>query len=221
MQELYLDHGLSLYSALLGKDGVKLDTLIHKHATEPYWVVPSGYEMMLAEQGLFMARNREHKLKKLLSEIEAPFDWILLDCPPALGNLTDNALNAARRVVIPIQAAASSLRALDLLFDQIESLEKGLGVQIEIVAVVPNMVQDSAMSKQILADLRRSIPHVIPFELRKRVLIDAAWSRGGSVFAYEPRSAAERETRDEVIAMYEQLAQAINDRVRGAVNAGR
>ncbi len=86
-----------------------------------------------------MTRNREHKLRALLSDITG-YDWVLIDCPPNLGNLTDNALNAARLVIIPIQAETISVRALDLLFDQIESIEQGLITKIEILSVVPNLV---------------------------------------------------------------------------------
>src|ERR671933_2605359 len=123
-----------------------------------------------------MTRNREHKLRALMDELDGRYDYVLIDCPPVLGNLTDNALNASRQVVIPIQAEATSVRALELLFDQIESIEKGLTIHIDVLAVVPNLVQDSAMGKRILADLRQSIPSVTPFELRKRVMLQAAWS---------------------------------------------
>jgi chromosome partitioning protein len=88
-----------------------------------------------------------------------------------LGNLTDNALNAARRVIIPIQAEATSVRALELLFDQIESVERGLNIKVQVLAVVPNLVQDSAIAKKIRTELRQAIPALTPFELRKRVLL--------------------------------------------------
>jgi chromosome partitioning protein len=84
---------------------------------------------MLPEQKLHMTRNRQHKFKRLLAQLENHFDWILIDCPPVLGNFTDNALNAARQVVIPIQAEATSVRALDLLFAQIESVTSSLGAK--------------------------------------------------------------------------------------------
>src|SRR5207249_9733515 len=116
------------------------------------------YHLMLAEQALFMARNREHKLKTLLAQLQDRFDWILIDCPPALGMLTDNALNAARKVIIPVQAEATSVRALELLFDQIESVERGLNIQVQVLAVIPNLVLHSATAKQILAELRPSVP---------------------------------------------------------------
>jgi chromosome partitioning protein len=140
--------------------------LLHKIPHEKFDVIPSNYEMMLAEQTLFMTRNREHKLKALLEDING-YDWILIDCPPNLGNLTDNALNASRLVIIPIQAETTSVRALDLLFDQIESIEHGLKIKIEILSVVPNLVQDSALSRRILGDLRQSIPALTPLEIKK------------------------------------------------------
>src|SRR5579871_1812311 len=214
-QEAYLASGTSLYDCLVETKGPKLQSLIQQHATEPYSVIPSSYQLMLAEQSLFMARNREHKLKGLLSQLDNQFDWVLIDCPPALGNLTDNALNAAREVIIPVQAEATSVRALELLFDQIESIERGLNIHVEVLAVVPNLVQDSAMSKKILAELRQSIPSVIPFEMRKRVLLQAAWSHGCSIFAYKPTNRAEEQTRAEIIALYHQLADLVRERARG------
>jgi chromosome partitioning protein len=74
-------------------------------------------------------------------------------------------------VVVPIQAETSSVRALDLLFDQIESIEHGLKIKIDVLAVVPNLVQDSALSRRILTELRANISVVTPFEIRKRVVL--------------------------------------------------
>jgi chromosome partitioning protein len=164
MKQLYLQEGWNLFKALTDHKDETLK-LVQKVPHEQFALIPAHYEMMLAEQTLFMTRNREHKLRALLAELPG-YDWVLIDCPPNLGNLTDNALNAARLVIIPIQAETSSVRALDLLFDQIESIEQGLKIRIEILAVVPNLVQDSALSRRILGELRASIPTVTPFEIK-------------------------------------------------------
>jgi chromosome partitioning protein len=206
-QDSYLNDTHTLYDCLVGNKGTRLTDLIHKNPREPFSVIPSTYELMLAEQALFMARNREHKLKGLVTQLDSAFDWVLIDCPPVLGNLTDNALNAARQVIIPIQAEATSVRALELLFDQIESVERGLNIHVRVLAVVPNLVQDSAMAKRILCELRQSIPTLTPFEMRKRVMLQAAWSSGHSIFAYEPASRAEEKTRKEIVELYRQLAE--------------
>lgn len=217
LQDLYLkEEGPTLYDALVGNMGTSKPTdLIQNHATEHFSVVPSHYQMMLAEQALFMARSREHRLSRIVSQLDHLFDWILIDCPPTLSNLTDNALNAARKVIIPIQAEATSIRALELLFDQIESVERGLNIQIQVLAVVPNLVQDSSMAKRTLDNLRRSIPALTPFELRKRVLLQEAWSRGCSIFTHHTTSTAQARTQAEIIEAYRRLAHFVMERVEG------
>jgi chromosome partitioning protein len=222
LQECYLDAQPTLFDALISKEPAPLAALIQwpEEGREPLAVIPATYQLMLAEQALYMARNREHKLKTLLAQLDDSFDYVLIDCPPVLGNLTDNALNAARRVVIPIQAEATSVRALELLFDQIESVERGLNIEIQVLGVVPNMVQDSMLAKKILQDLRASVPMLAPFELRKRVILQAAWAAGRSIFAYDPRSAADEKTKREVIELYRALARFVIDHAEGDVRHG-
>jgi chromosome partitioning protein len=204
MKQLYLEEGNNLYRALTDhKD--ESQKLMHHVPHEKFDLIPSNYEMMLAEQTLFMTRNREHKLRSLLSETNN-YDWILIDCPPNLGNLTDNALNASRLVIIPIQAETTSVRALDLLFDQIESIEQGLKVKISVLAVVPNLVQDSALSRRILSELRASIPTLTPFEIRKRVILQEAYDKGRSIFSFEAPNSIKEEDCHELRTIYTELA---------------
>ena len=212
MKDMYIQEGNNLYKGLTDHEE-NLKTLIHAVPHEKFSIVPSNYEMMLAEQTLFMTRNREHKLKELLNNLNNEFDWILIDCPPNLGNLTDNALNAARTVIIPIQAETTSVRALELLFDQIESIEQGLKIKVEVLAVVPNLVQDSALSRTILTDLRASIPAVTPFEIKKRVVLQEAYAKGNSIFTYKAPNTTKEDDCIELRRIYTQLAKFILERV--------
>lgn len=212
LREAYEDENRSFYRKLIKDEGETRD-LILKPEAEKLSVIPTNYEMMLAEQSLFMARNREHKLKNVLAPIADQYDWILIDCPPTLGNLTDNALNAARKVIVPVQAESTSIRALELLFDQIESLEEGLKIIVEKLAVVPNLVQQSVLSQRTLKELRESIPTVIPFELRKRVVLQNAWDEGHSIFAYEAKSQDHVRAKQEVVSDYLELARFVIKRV--------
>ena len=212
MKQLYLQEGRNLFKALTDHKDETLK-LVQKVPHEQFDLIPSHYEMMLAEQTLFMTRNREHKLRALLTELTG-YDWVLIDCPPNLGNLTDNALNAARLVIIPIQAETSSVRALDLLFDQIESIEQGLKIHIESLAVVPNLVQDSALARRILGELRASIPAVTPFEIKKRVVLQEAYDQGRSIFSFEAPTSTKADDSVELRRLYTSLAKVIIDRVR-------
>lgn len=230
LKDLYLDDQRTLYDKLLEDDRVsprrsesrgerqeKFSThdLITKAPNDRFDIIPASYKMMLAEQDLYRARGREQKLDKLLVEIDQDYDWILIDCPPSLGVLTDNALYAARRVVIPIQAEKTSVRALNLLLDQIESIELGLGVQIEILAIVPNLVQPSGLADQTLKDLRASIPYVVDFEFGKRVVFQYAWDQGRSIFTYQPQSSQQAEAQQNAIAGFRSLAQYVIHRFEG------
>jgi chromosome partitioning protein len=210
MKELYLQEQHNLYDALTNPHP---DTagLIHRVPHEQFALIPSNYQMALIEQKLFMTRNREHKLRELLEDKSQAYDWVLIDCPPNLGNLTDNALNAARLVVVPIQAETTSVRALDLLLDQIESVEKGLRITIRVLAVVPNLVQDSALSRRILTDLRANIPVVTPLEIKKRVVLQEAYDQGRSIFSFKPATSTKEDDATELRRLYTELAQFVSN----------
>jgi chromosome partitioning protein len=212
--------GYNLFRALTEKEPDDIHRLITAHEAERFDFIPSHGELALTERALAMARNREYRLRNLLQPIEGEYDWILIDCPPDLYGLTDNALNAARNIIVPIQAEGTSLWALNLLLDQIASMEKELRIAIQILAIVPNLVLDSAMAKKILADLRRDVPNVTPFELRKRVMLQQAWSAGQSIFTYKPTTSADEKGRQEIVEGYTQLAQFVLERVGAGVSVG-
>ncbi len=77
LHEAYLTDQVTLYTALVGTDKtvtVGIDQLIQQPPTEPFAVIPSSFELMLAEQALYMARNREHKLAGLLGQLGDQYD---------------------------------------------------------------------------------------------------------------------------------------------------
>ncbi len=116
LQEAYLDSPTTLYDALISKEPVQLTSLIQPQTTypEPIAVIPSSFQLMLAEQSLYLARNREHKLKNLLAQLDNQYDYVLIDRPPVLGNLTDNALNASAWIGMRTRRAALSALSVRL-----------------------------------------------------------------------------------------------------------
>lgn len=74
LHEAYLTEQVTLYHALVDTNQavtIGIDQLIHQPPTEPFAVIPSSFELMLAEQALYLARNREHKLAGLLAQLPA------------------------------------------------------------------------------------------------------------------------------------------------------
>lgn len=210
---MWEDEGYNLYHALVGKDKRDFHELILHHEGEGFDLIPSNGQLVLAERSFANIRHREDRLRHLLSPITHEYDWILIDCPPDLYSLTDNAVNAARTMIVPVQAEATSLWALRLLLDQIASMMEELHIEIEILAIVPNLVLDSVVAKHVLERLRTEMPHVTSFELRKRVMLQQAWIAGKSIFAYRSGNQTEEKNRQEIIAGYLQLANYVTARV--------
>jgi chromosome partitioning protein len=218
LKELYDKQGPTLFEGLTQKD-IDVSTLIHKVPQESFYLLPSHYLMMTAESALndSRMRRREYRLTDLLEELASAFDWIIIDCPPNLGLLTDNAIIASRRLVVPVQAEQTSVRALELLLDQIESLERELKFKVDILTLVPNLVQDSKLARRILGSMRRSLP-ITDFAFPKRVVLQEAYEAGKTIFTYEPER-SKREDALELQGLFMQLAQLVRE--KGAASHGQ
>lgn len=155
-------------------------------------LIPSNYDMRGVTDALHNARNRERRLKTLLSELpEDAYDFVVVDSPPNLGVLTDNAILAAQRVLIPIQAEDSSLDALDMALDEFEEIESAFGIDVEILGIVPNLVPRDGIADSTLETLRATDglqDLVFPYEIRKRADIKYAMRHGQTLYTYNDGS---------------------------------
>ncbi len=161
-------------------------------------VLAWSLDMFLLEPQLYAAQGREYRLTQLLDQVDDDYDVCLIDCPPSLGALTDNALVAARRrdgrrsgALIPVQAEDSSLRALRLFFGQIESLERILQMKVEMLGMIVNLY-DKRRGRIVVSALEalRSLPLPILSEIEDRSVIREAWRAKQPVIEYDPTSAA-------------------------------
>jgi len=160
-----------------------VDSLVVEH--EEMDVLPSNIDMTSVEPELTMAMRGRERLGQVLDEIDADYDVVLIDCPPYLGNLTDNALLAAGNVLIPALAESTSKRALEILFDQIEVLEAEFDTHIQDLGVVANRVETTNEAEQMLSWFEEAFTDVPVWEVRKRVALQRAFSAGSSIFEYE------------------------------------
>jgi chromosome partitioning protein len=149
-------------------------------------VLPSNIDMTAVEPELTLARRACEQLSLALEPLEPDYDYIIVDCPPNLGLLTDNALFATRNVLIPALAESTSKRALELLFDHIESIELEFDVRVTERGVVANRVEPTNEADHMLEWLGDAFPDIPIWEVRKRVDLQRAFSEGGSIFEYKP-----------------------------------
>lgn len=176
-----------------------VNSLVVSHAEMD--VLPSNIDMTSVEPELTMAMRGRERLGQVLDALDAEYDVILIDCPPYLGNLTDNALLAAGNVLIPALAESTSKRALEILFDQIEVLEAEYDTHVRDLGVVANRVETTNEADAMLAWFDEAFADVPVWEVRKRVTLQRAFSAGCSVFEFEE----ECDMTDAFLAIAEEL----------------
>lgn len=121
------------------------------------------------------------------SDADGRWDFVLVDCPPNLGVLTDNAIVATGNVLIPAQAKSTSIRAIELLFKQLRSIESAFG-DVDEVALVANEVGVDGEAEEMMAwfkDVFEGRENCEVFEIRKRVALQRAWNAGVSIFEHD------------------------------------
>ncbi len=141
----------TLASALLGQWSGELQELLTTYR-ENIDVIATNEDMFLLEPQMYGAqvRNREYRLSRLLDALEPAYDVCLIDCPPSLAALTDNALVATRKpgpadsheggaILIPVQSEDSSIKAIRLLFDQVRTIEQEMRVSLDVLGLVVNL----------------------------------------------------------------------------------
>lgn len=119
-------------------------------------LIPANRELAGAEVELVQELAREWRLKKALAEVEDEYDYILIDCPPALNLLTVNALCAAHAVMIPMQCEYYALEGLSDLVQTIKKVRSALNPGLEIEGLLRTMFDPrNTLAQQVSEQLQR------------------------------------------------------------------
>jgi chromosome partitioning protein len=171
-------------------------------------VIPSQKNLIGANIELVSLDQREFRLKNALSEVRDKFDFIVLDCPPALDLLTLNALVAADTVLIPMQAEYFALEGVSELLDTIERLRQSFNPNLTIEGVVLTMFDDRTnLAQQVTHELRQFFENkVFNTTIPRNVRLAEAPSYGKPALLYDVRSRGAES--------YIRLAKEIMDRIQ-------
>ncbi len=154
-------------------------------------LVPSGIDLSGAEIELVNVARREYCLREALARDLVDFDYALIDCPPALGLLTINALVAAHAVLMPLQCEFFALEGISHLIKTIERVERAFNPSLEIQGIVLTMFDKrNNLSSMVADDVRgyfgdKVYETVIP----RNVRVSEAPSHGKPVLVYDMRCA--------------------------------
>ncbi|MBO9521641.1 MAG: ParA family protein [Nocardioidaceae bacterium] len=102
-------------------------------------LVPATIELARAEADLLTRTGREYVVRTMVEDLDEPYDWVLLDCPPSLGVLTVAALTAATGVVIPLQCETLSHRGVGQLLDTVHDVRRFTNRGLEVWGVLPTL----------------------------------------------------------------------------------
>lgn len=142
---------LSIYHVLIGEK--TLNEVIVKSEKGGFDIAPSNRELAGAEVELVNELAREMRLKQALAKV-AGYDYVLLDCPPALNLVTVNALTAADTVMIPMQCEYYALEGLSDLVNTIKKVRAHLNPKLEIEGLLRTMFDNRNMlANQVSAQL--------------------------------------------------------------------
>jgi chromosome partitioning protein len=179
---------LSTYN-VLGGSCTAADA-IQPTALENLLVLPSSKNLTGANIELIEMEGREFRLRDALAPIRSEFEYIVLDCPPALDLLTLNALVAADAVLVPMQAEYFALEGVTELLDTISRIRESLNPQLEIEGVVLTMYDDRTnLAQSVTAELKNFFgDELCSTTIPRNVRLAEAPSYGKPVLAYDPRS---------------------------------
>ena len=204
-----LPEGEDIYDLFLGR--ISLDKVIVPTNIENLKLIPSSRDLVSLEVEIGKQPGRELILKTGLSLLHTQYDYILMDCPPSSGLLTLNALGAADRVVIPLQAEYYALEGLSALMGTIQFVQQTFNPQLGILGVFMTMFDARTnLATQVEGEARNFFKDLM-FETKvpRSIKISEAPSHGMPIGFYDPASQG--------AAAYRKLAEEFESRCFGKV----
>lgn len=177
----------SIYNVLV--DLAAIETAVNNTDIPGYSVIGSGNDLVGAESELASAVAKESRLRGAIAAIRDKFDIIFIDCPPSLGVLTLNALNACSRVLIPIQSEYYAMEGVAQLMETINRVKKAWNPSIEIDGILTMYDPRIVLANQVRGELSKFLGQRLFSTLVPRnVRIAEAPSFGKSIFSYDKNS---------------------------------
>ena len=179
----------NIYTLIVGESDI--EDCICKDAIENLDVVPSNIDLSAAEIELIGVDNKEFIVKNAIEKVKDRYDYVIIDCPPALSMLTINAMTTADTVLVPIQCEYYALEGLSQLIHTIELVQDRLNPKLEIEGVVFTMYDARTnLSLQVVENVKDNLQQTIYKTIIPRnIRLAEAPSYGMPINLYDPKSA--------------------------------
>ena len=178
----------SVYDLIIGQTGI--EECICKEVIENLDVLPSNINLSAAEIELIGVENKEYIIRNEMGKVKERYDFVIIDCPPALSMLTINAMTTADSVLVPIQCEYYALEGLSQLIHTINLVQERLNPALVIEGVVFTMYDARTnLSLQVVENVKDNLDQTIYKTISPRnIRLAEAPSYGMPINLYDPKS---------------------------------
>lgn len=178
----------TVYDLIIGNIGI--EECIYEEVIGNLDVLPSNIDLSAAEIELIGVDNKEYILRDEVNKVKEKYDFIIIDCPPALSMLTINAMTTSDSVLVPIQCEYYALEGLSQLIHTIELVQERLNPELEIEGVVFTMYDARTnLSLQVVENVKDNLnQNIYKTIIPRNVRLAEAPSYGMPINLYDPKS---------------------------------
>jgi len=180
-----LDPNKTIYTALIGEELIA--NVLQPTEVDCLFVAPATSDLAGAEIELVSSFAREAKLKTALATIKDQFDYILIDCPPSLGLLTINALNAADSFLVPLQCEYFALEGLSQLLHTVSLIRQSINPDLQEEGIILTMFDSrNNLAHEVVKEVKTHFPgKVFDTVVPRNVRLSECSSFGKPVLLYD------------------------------------
>lgn len=156
-----------------------------------FYLSPSNIKMAYRETDLVNSIGNEKRLRNKLNEISDKFDFILIDCPPALNIFTTNALVASDMCIVPLQPEAYAFYGVENLFNRIYEIRQHVNNTLVVKGILFTMVSNTLVHKQMIDFVKEQYKHIPVFNvsIERATIIQQSQVAQKDLLSYAPKSA--------------------------------
>jgi chromosome partitioning protein len=178
----------SLYQGLIGE--AKVNDILYPTILKKLMIIPANMDLIGFEIEMVAQKGREKILKQILDSVKERFDYVIIDCPPALGLLTLNAFTASDAVLIPLQSEFYALEGLGQLLDTIKRVKSSFNPGLRIKGILLTMYDGRTnLAQHVVEDARKYFKDMVfKTKIPRNVKLGEAPSYGLPVILYDKQS---------------------------------
>lgn len=175
-----------------------LSDIVCNYCVSGFDIIPSSPWLINADKALSNEIGAENILKRNILRLENKWDYLLMDCPPNLGIMSLNALNATQKVLIPVETHIMAVQGLVKLLQTIQTVQERLNPDLKIDGILACRVNKrTRLSKAIVADLRKRFKdQVYKTVIRENIRLAEAPSFEKPINLYDPKSLGAEDYRN-------------------------